>query len=71
MVSHVISVPIHVVASFKKIKAVINSNSQLAMVLQNSAKLVSFFMLILCFCSWLDVLIVESLNRLLVKMERK
>ncbi|XP_010517979.1 PREDICTED: la-related protein 6B isoform X2 [Camelina sativa] len=33
-------VPIHVVASFKKIKAVINSNSQLAAVLQNSAKLV-------------------------------
>lgn len=38
---HVISVPIHVVASFKKIKAVINSNSQLAAVLENSAKLVS------------------------------
>ncbi|KFK37220.1 hypothetical protein AALP_AA4G229300 [Arabis alpina] len=33
-------VPIHVVASFKKVKAVINSNSQLAMVLQNSSKLV-------------------------------
>ncbi|CAD5321302.1 La-related protein 6B [Arabidopsis thaliana] len=32
-------VPIHVVASFKKIKAVINNNSQLAAVLQNSAKL--------------------------------
>lgn len=33
-------VPIHVVASFKKIKAVVSGNSQLATVLQNSAKLV-------------------------------
>ncbi|KAF8101259.1 hypothetical protein N665_0208s0046 [Sinapis alba] len=33
-------VPIHVVASFKKVKAVISGNSQLATVLQNSAKLV-------------------------------
>ncbi|ESQ39023.1 hypothetical protein EUTSA_v10001395mg [Eutrema salsugineum] len=33
-------VPIHVVASFKKIKTVISGNSQLATVLQNSAKLV-------------------------------
>ncbi|XP_010524198.1 PREDICTED: la-related protein 6B-like [Tarenaya hassleriana] len=34
------NVPIHVVASFKKIKAVISSNSQLAAVLQSSSKLV-------------------------------
>jgi La-related protein 7 len=33
-------VPIHVVASFKKVKAVVSGNSQLAAVLQNSAKLV-------------------------------
>lgn len=33
-------VPISVVASFKKIKALINSNSQLASILRNSAKLV-------------------------------
>ncbi|KAJ0258482.1 La-related protein 6B [Hirschfeldia incana] len=33
-------VPIHVVASFKKVKAVVSGNSQLATVLQNSAKLV-------------------------------
>ncbi|KAL0720591.1 hypothetical protein Bca4012_035190 [Brassica carinata] len=32
-------VPIHVVASFKKVKAVVSGNSQLATVLQNSAKL--------------------------------
>ncbi|KAL0711276.1 hypothetical protein Bca4012_018260 [Brassica carinata] len=31
--------PIHVVASFKKVKAVVSGNSQLATVLQNSAKL--------------------------------
>lgn len=34
-------VPINVVASFKKIKAAINSNSQLASILRNSNKLVS------------------------------
>ncbi|MFV1355431.1 hypothetical protein, partial [Klebsiella pneumoniae] len=33
-------VPISVVASFKKIKAFVNNNSQLANVLQNSSKLV-------------------------------
>lgn len=33
--------PISVVASFKKIKALISSNSQLAAVLRNSSKLVS------------------------------
>lgn len=50
---HVISVPIHVVASFKKVKAVVSGNSQLAAVLQNSAKLVSFFFYVnLCFCSF-------------------
>lgn len=36
-------VPISVVASFKKIKALISSHSQLAAVLRNSSKLVSVF----------------------------
>ena len=42
----VFTVPIQVVASFKKVKAVVSGNSQLATVLQNSAKLVSAFVLI-------------------------
>jgi hypothetical protein len=37
------TVPISVVASFKKVKAAINSNSQLANILRNSTKLVSSF----------------------------
>ena len=44
----VFTVPIQVVASFKKVKAVVSGNSQLATVLQNSAKLVSSFVLFLC-----------------------
>lgn len=36
------AVPISVIALFKKIKALISSHSQLATVLRNSSKLVSF-----------------------------
>lgn len=50
------AVPISVVSSFKKIKSLISSNSQLASILRDSTKLVSIFIFLwwILFCSLSD-----------------